>query len=178
MHPRTLVCILALAALPAAQSAACVNKFANFTTCAYLNGVPADGDLALVTKTKQIESSVKLEYEADPNVIKSEACLLMYNEFKCLQKTTSPIYSAPCADDGTRLKPCFAMCTALYTTCYKRDAIQIDFDCTLLSVPKTDAKCFGSNGVLGMKSAAGALSASWAVAPLALAVARLGASSL
>lgn len=90
----------------------------------------------------------------------------------------TPLWSAPCDAYGKRLKPCWNLCTNLHEKCYKDSGIELTDLCTKLDAEKKDNnKCYGTDGVLGMKSSASLKAASWAVAPLALAVARLGMSS-
>ena len=182
-----LAFIVCLAVLPATRAAACTNKFSNFTTCAFLNGVPADGDLTRIAMTKLIENSMRLEYDADASITKTEKCYLDYSQFRCLASTNSAptlvngvttyTFSAPCASDGTRLKPCYELCRLFYKECYNREDSTTEAACLLTSAPKGETKCFGSNGVLGMKSSASTTAASWVIGPLALAVARLSMSS-
>jgi hypothetical protein len=185
-----LAALASIAVLPRADAAACVNKFANFTTCSFLNGVPADGDLTRIATTLTIQANIKKDYDADASISKTEACWLKYVEFQCLAQASSPwkqslnnapmdyMTSAPCHSDGTRLKPCYKLCTNFYKDCYtKKTEDDIDTACQLYSAKKDEDKCFGDDGVIGMKNSASASAASWAIAPLALAVARLSMSS-
>jgi len=186
----SLVCLACLAVLPTARAQACVHKYTNYTTCSFLNGVSADGSLARIESTKIIQADLKKNYEADPDIsTRTEACWLKYVEFQCLSLASridkqafgdaalDYTYSAPCASDGTRLKPCYAMCVSLYETCYKKNDLSVEKRCEAAAAAKDVTKCYGTDGVLGMKNSASSATASFAVVPLALAVARLGMSS-
>jgi hypothetical protein len=132
-----------------------------------------------------IQADLKKNYAADAEITKTEECWLKYVEFQCLAKAASStkfalgndpmdyVTSAPCASDGTRLKPCYRLCVNFFEKCYKKTAIQVDFTCQMYTAKPDDNKCFGTDGVLGMKNSASAAAASWAVAPLAFAVARM-----
>lgn len=182
--------LICLAGLATTSAQACTNKYTNFTTCRFLNGVPADGDLARIESTLMIQSSIQKNYKDDMKITHSEECWLLYSEFSCLSMPhmggtiaigdgpKNPVYSAPCATDGTRLKPCYKMCENLYKKCYEASDLLVESICYSIEAEKKDNnKCYGTDGVLGMKSSASLKAASWAVAPLALAVARLGMSS-
>ena len=174
-----LAALASIAVLPRADAAACANKFTNFTTCKFLNGVPADGDLNRIAATEIIQAQIEKSYAADTDISKTEECWFKYVEFQCLSKSANgAATSAPCHSDGTRLKPCYKLCTNFYEKCYKdKTATAIDLTCQIYSEKQDVNKCFGDDGVIGMKNSASASAASWAIAPLALAVARLSMSS-
>jgi hypothetical protein len=151
--------ILYLTAVCRAQST-CVKAFANFTTCAVLNGVPADGDFARVKKTLAIEAEVLLAYSKDNMITRNDACKQAFAAFECVKTTNNPqqsfvagkwvdLFSAPCKSDGLRLKPCYEWCVKLQQTCYTKSELQIEFDCSFMSVNQGGA-CFGDDGVRGM----------------------------
>ena len=189
MQPRShtcalvLICLICLAGLATTSAQACKNKFANFTTCAMLNGVRADGDAERVKYTNIIDSLVREKYESDTRIRKTNECWQEYVGFHCValpsmnDDKTIDKYSAPCASDGTRLRPCNSICVNFYQKCYKLTAWQVFSACEVLSDIPEVTKCYGTDGVLGMTSSASLKATSWAVALLALAVARLGMSS-
>lgn len=155
----TLALCMLLPAVSRAQST-CVHTFANFTTCASLNGVPADGDFARVKKTLGIDTEVLLAYSQDNAIIRSDACKTAYVALQCVRTVNHPqqslvdgkwvdLFSAPCRPDGLRLRPCYEWCVKLQQTCYTKRELQIEIDCTFLSAQQGGA-CFGDIGVRGM----------------------------
>lgn len=177
-----LVCFACLAVLPTA-SAQCKQKYTNLTTCSFLNGVSASGDITNMQNTQLMQMELKKNYDGDIDIkTKTEACWLSYLELMCVALPTYVVnkdsgYSAPCASDGTILRPCNGMCVNFYKKCSEMNDLDIGNKCTALADKPNADKCYGSAGVLGMKNSASSATASFAIVPLALAVARLGMSS-
>jgi hypothetical protein len=139
---------------------ACGNTFANFTTCAALNGVPADGEFARVKMTLGIEAEVLDAYSKDNMITRNDACKQAFASFECVKMMNYDqqsfvagkwvdVFSAPCREDGLRLKPCYEWCLKLQQTCYTRTQTGAEFECVFASAERGGA-CFGDNGVLGM----------------------------
>jgi hypothetical protein len=171
----------------------CTQRYANFTTCSIRNGLAADGDAASMKRLVDDERLIRLDYEQDMKIYKSgdkaAECLKRFNEFRCINQPLKPgttlmgistnYYSAPCNKDSVGLRPCYEWCIDFRKYCYepyKGEAWMVDsayaFDCQITNaMPKGDNKCFGDNGILGMKSAAPALLASRFLVQLAFAAA-------
>ena len=178
------VLVVLLAFLHTTHAAACTNTFANYTTCSAINGLAASGDAASMTRTSTLDAQINSNRAADDKLAKTAECTLQYNQFNCLAQGVGlsttingakvPYYSAPCHADGSHLLPCYAWCLSFRRACYApTDATTLDLQCGSFSANNGDNKCFGDNGILGMKatSAAPALAASTFLAPLALFVA-------
>jgi len=133
--------------------------------------------------TQLMQMELKKNYDGDIDIkTKTEACWLSYLELMCVALPTYVVnkdsgYSAPCASDGTILRPCNGMCVNFYKKCSEMNDLDIGNKCTALADKPNADKCYGSAGVLGMKNSASSATASFAIVPLALAVARLGMSS-
>jgi hypothetical protein len=179
------VLVLCLAFLHTTHAAACTNTFANYTTCAAINGLAASGDAATFARTSTLDAQVDRNRVEDEYLAKTPECTLQYNKFKCISlgvgSTTTvygakvPYFSAPCHADGSHLLPCYAWCLDFRRACYAPStAMALDNHCSNMAAKNGDNKCFGDNGILGMKAvtiipaAAPALLASTFLAPLAL----------
>lgn len=171
MHSLTriscIVCLAFLPVLPSAHAAqTCTQKFEGLTTCSAFNGVFASGSALSLASTKMMDPLLALSFDTPQNkdIKKSDECRALFNTFLCLTAVNdqpaagASQLSAPCDSSGVRMKPCKALCLELIARCYPykyKPMAEIEQQCTDQSA-SPGIECFGTNGVLGMKSAASA----------------------
>ena len=184
-RPSCLVCLAFLHVLPAVRAAqTCTQKFEGLTTCSTFNGAFASGSALSLNETKVLDLAFATAFDNPVNkdVKKSDQCRSLYNTFGCLRSVNAPTAaggvqaSAPCDSAGMRMKPCKALCLELTARCFPhkyKPMAEIDKECTDFSAPP-GIECFGTNGVLGMKSAAPAAAPPMLAAALLAVAACLG----
>jgi hypothetical protein len=196
MVQRSCSVLAFLALFSVAHAATCPSIFANMTTCKILNGLPALGSGSQITTLgvsgfRNLDilgnTTITLNLPVTKNTIECKAKLI---EFSCIYATAGsltadatgamlPTYATTCNDDGTQMKPCYAWCIEFYSTCalppYSTYPDSICKDNTATT------KCYGNDGVKGMKPGSATGSAAMArpyppsvVLPLAVAVVGLG----
>ena len=172
-----------LGALAASRGANCTAKFEGLVTCAGLNGSPASGTTAQLSKAAMtsLDEAVMDAYILDIDssssggISKSEACREIYFKFNCARFTSMRVtsdaaapyhFAAPCNAapgnyTGARMLPCAAWCTEFLVVCLPlmprkwRDDIWKPW-----TAPGTDA-CFASDGLKPPASGAGTQAPGW-----------------
>jgi hypothetical protein len=151
-----------LCALLCAHAAPCTRTFANMTTCAVLNGVPANGTQLEISATNKIQSVVTTMYASHAvwGRSPSDACRAVFYAYNCalLLEARSGIagdgpymYAGVCDAAGGHMRPCRAWCEQFYWVCYGLlPEFLVDNQCAGTSY---SGECFGDAGVRGMRTA-------------------------
>jgi hypothetical protein len=157
-----------LCALFCAHAAPCTRTFANMTTCAVLNGVPANGTQLEVSGTNKIQSVVATMWTAGASILtngayvgrsSSDACRATFYAYNCamLLESRSGIagdgpymYAGVCDTTGAHMRPCLAWCHQYHQVCYGlQPQFLINNECAG-NAPLGSPQCFGAAGVNGM----------------------------
>lgn len=162
-----------LSSLAASRGANCTARFEGLVTCAALNGAPASGTAAQLSKAAMtsLDDAVMDAYILDSDgssaISKSEACRAIYTKFNCVRLTATRVtpdagapyqFAAPCSaaagnSTGARMLPCFAWCTEYLAACLPVLPRKWRPDlCTPWTAPGAEV-CFGSDTWNGMKPA-------------------------
>ena len=152
--PHRACAALVLLSVVAVVRADCNGTLSGLTTCAVLNGVPAIGELTaaeIELAKSSLEGNIRQLWNSTPTLHTVPACKPAFETFSCVL-LSSPLAVLSCNGTATPLHPCYDWCIEYMTTCMPGlPPVDMAASCLSVSPPSADAKCFGSNGVLGMK---------------------------
>ena len=199
MMQRSCVVLVLFGMLSVTHAATCPAKFANLTTCKIMNGWPALGSGSQITYLgglgfKSLDAQMNTTVAVGLTMSKdTTACKTVMTEYACISATfgskqevngiTVPTYATTCNDDdGTPMKPCRDWCLEIYRTCTNSPTNTEGMSLVMCAGDDlATTKCYGNDGVKGMKPGSATGSAAIprpyppsVVLPLAVAAVGLG----